>query len=333
MGGDETTLAELLRPSGYRTAMFGKWHLGFRPELGPKGQGFDRFVGFKFGAIDNYSHYYYWGSFPRPALWREEIVHLEPGSYFPDIMTDEAVRFIATERANPFFLYLPFNLPHYPMQPTTEAFDLYAHVADVRRRFYAACVTTMDRCIGRVLNAVHSNGLTQDTIVIFLSDHGHSEEDHAMGGKGRTDQLRGAKGNMWEGGIRVPCIVSWPASLPSGQRRSQPVTSLDWLPTIAEWCEVDVSDLDLDGHSLRSVIDSPNAPGPHEVMYWSWMKWSAVRAGPWKLVTNPAGTPHLSNLDADPAEAVDLRERRPGVARRLIALRDTWLEGWTTAGP
>ncbi|MFP6593200.1 MAG: sulfatase-like hydrolase/transferase [Candidatus Latescibacterota bacterium] len=324
MVSSEVTLAELLRAEGYRTAAFGKWHLGHKPEVSPHGQGFDRFVGFKFGAIDNYSHYYYWGGGARPGLWRDGKLRLESGSYFPDIMTDEAVKFIHTEKDRPFFLYLPYNIPHYPMQPPTTILLRYAHITDPARRFYAACVTAMDECIGRVLQAVGDNDLTQDTIIIFLSDHGHSVEADTMGGGGRSAPFRGGKTTLWEGGIRVPCIVAWPGTLPRGQVRQQPVMNIDLLPTIAEWCGVPLLGLEVDGRSLQPVIDSPMSESPHEFLAWTWQKWSAVRSGPWKYVQDNENTKYLYNLATDPGESSNLIRSHADTARRLIAHRDSW---------
>lgn len=325
MAGSEVTIAELLGASGYRTAAFGKWHLGHRTDLGPIPQGFDQFVGFKFGAIDNYSHYYYWGEGARPGLWRGSAQRYEGGHYFPDLMTDEAVRFIADEKDRPFFLYLPFNIPHYPMQPSREAYLAVEHIADPARRFYAANVTTMDRCIGRVMQSLAEGNLIQDTIVIFLSDHGHSIEDDTMGGGGRSAPFRGGKMTLWEGGIRVPCIVSWPGTLPTGQLRQQPAMSIDLLPSIADWCDIPLSGLEVDGRSLDAVVRSASASPTHQTLNWSWGKWSAVRRGPWKLVGDEAGENTLSNLSTDPKESQNLLRDEPEIAQQLARHHNDWL--------
>ena len=241
-------------------------------------------------------------------------------------MTNEAVQFINAEKDHPFLLYLPFNMPHYPLQPPNSNFMQYEHLADPACRFYGACVTAMDERIGQVMEAVADNGLTQDTVVIFLSDHGHSAEADTMGGGGRSDPFRGGKGTLWEGGIRVPCIVSWPGTLPAGQVREQPVMSIDLLPTIARWCQVPLLGLEIDGHDLQNVFASPRSPSPHEFMAWTWQKWSAVRSGPWKLVRDGAGIDYLYNLDSDVVEANNLFQSQPQTANRLAALRDAWLD-------
>lgn len=325
MLGSETTMAELLGAAGYHTAIYGKWHLGLTADVRPKGQGFDEFVGFIHGAMDNYSHYYYWGTAARPDLWRNNRQHLEGGDYFPDLMTDEAVRFIARKKEDPFFLYLPFNLPHYPMQPTAEAYMAAGHITDPARRMYAACVLTMDECIGRVTQALQDNGLTEDTVVIFLSDHGHSTEADSMGGGGRATPYRGEKATLWDGGLRVPCIVSWPGGLPKGAVRHQPAMGIDWLPTISQWCGLNLAGLGVDGHSLDNIIRSPSAPSTRSTLAWSWQKWFAVREGPWKLVVDDEQNAQLSNLDNDPAESQNLLTQNPQVARRLVESYESWL--------
>jgi arylsulfatase A len=326
MSSSAVTLAELLRSAGYRTAVFGKWHLGSREEASPLEQGFDRFVGFKFGAIDNYSHYDYWSGGASPAFWRESEMRGEAGAYFPDIVTDEAVQFIGTNRDHPFFLYLPYNIPHYPLQSPSEIYARYEHLDHGPRRFYGAFVSAMDERIGRVLQAVGDNGLTRDTIIVFLSDHGHSEEAPAMGGGGRATPYRGGKATLWEGGIRVPCIVAWPGTLPAGQVRHQPSSSIDWLPTIAEWCGVPLLGLEIDGHSLRAVIETAQAVATHETLFWTWDGWTAVRDGPWKLVVDGDGSGHLYNLASDPGERRNLLVSQTATAQRLAGLREAWFQ-------
>jgi arylsulfatase A-like enzyme len=171
---------------------------------------------------------------------------------------------------------------------------------------------------------VGDNDLTRDTIIIFLSDHGHSVEADTMGGGGRSAPFRGGKTTLWEGGIRVPCIVAWPGTLPRGQVRQQPVMNIDLLPTIAEWCGVPLLGLEVDGRSLQPVIDSPMSESPHEFLAWTWQKWSAVRSGPWKYVQDNENTQYLYNLATDPGESSNLIRSHADTARRLIAHRDSW---------
>ncbi|MEE2658738.1 MAG: sulfatase-like hydrolase/transferase [Candidatus Latescibacterota bacterium] len=325
LDGSEVTLAELLRAAGYRTALYGKWHLGHRKDVSPKSQGFDSFVGFKYGAIDNYSYYYYWGPGAKPAMWREDALIYEGGQHFSEVVANAAVQFISDTGDRPYFLYLPLNIPHYPLQPSAEDLERTRHITDLARRMYAAFVTTMDRCIGRVLKAVNDSDQTRDTIVIFLSDHGHSEEKDTLGGGGRSTPFRGGKGTFWEGGIRVPCIVTAWGRAPAGEVRHQLSSSLDLFPTIAEWCGVPLQGLEVDGRSLTQVIASAQAPSPHDHMVWQYMNWAAVRSGDWKFVADDKKDLHLYQLSVDPAESKNLFKSHPDQVRRLVDLHRAWV--------
>ncbi len=322
---EEVTLAEILRSEGYRTGVFGKWHLGVGPDVSPENQGFDEFLGFKVGAIDNYSHYFYWGTGARHALWKNDQRHAAPGHYFPDLVTDAALDFIRDNQSDPFFLYLPYNLPHYPLQPDPATATRCAGIEDPARRRYAACVATLDDCVGRVLRTLDETGLRQDTIIIFLSDHGHSEEHDSLGGGGRSTPFRGTKGTLLEGGIRVPCIASWPGHLTAGGVRTQPVPSIDWVPTLAGYCGASLDGLAVDGLSLSGLLASAAAAPTHDALHWVWQKGSAVRQGPWKLVAEGLTDVHLYNLDSDPGETTDLVSVHRNVTQRLIELRKQWV--------
>lgn len=146
-----------------------------------------------------------------------------------------------------------------------------------------------------------------------------------MGGGGHSTPFRGGKATLWEGGIRVPCIVAWPGTLPAGQVRQQPVQSIDLLPTIAAWCQVPLLGLELDGRNLQPVIDSASSPPSHPYLAWTWQNWSTVRSGPWKLMRDGNNLDHLYNLDTDPGEALNLFLSQPATASRLATLRDDWM--------
>ena len=326
MKPSEVTLAEMFGSAGYRTALFGKWHMGIPPDNAPHSQGFDEFMGFKNGAMDNYSHYYYWGGLHRHVLMRNEKAHHEEGLFFPDMIVRESTRFIEQNKEQPFFLYLPFNLPHYPLQPAAGALERFAHIDDHIRRQYAACVWTLDECVGRILSCLEDNGLRDDTIVVFASDHGPSNEER--GGGGSAGGLRGHKATLWEGGIRVPCIFSWPGTIPADRLRSQPVMATDVLPTLAAYTGVTVPDRRLDGHSLVPVINSAVAAAPRVIMHWSYSDHWALREGPWKL-TVEGQTGFLANLDDDPGESHDLVANRRDLIERFIDSHTGWIRELT----
>lgn len=324
MEADETTLAELLHGGGYRTAIFGKWHLGVPPQVSPRAQGFDEFVGFKVGAIDNYSHCYYWGAGISHRLWRDDAEYHEDGTYFPDLVTREATQFIDRNHDRPFFLYLPYNQPHYPIQPTVASLRAVTHIEDPGRRQYAACVHVLDDAVGRVVAAIEARGLTQDTIVVFMSDHGHSTEPASLAG-GRSDPYSGSKGTLLEGGIRVPCIATWPGHYPAGVVRRQLVSSMDWLPTLATHAGASTADLALDGRPLQDVIASETAAG-HDSLCWTHNEEWAVREGRWKLLGEGSDRMSLYDLDHDPGESRDLLSQRHDVFGHLAHLRNRWAE-------
>lgn len=322
---DEITLAEMLRPIGYRNAVFGKWHLGIPTQVSPLAQGFDEFLGFKVGALDNVTHNYRWGAGAGHRLWRNDRPHREDGAYFPDVVTRESVAFIERNREQPFFLYLPYNQPHYPLQPTAAALESVAHIEDHGRRQYAACVTVLDDAVGKIVGALADNGITQDTIVLFLSDHGHSTEPESLSG-GRCPPYRGHKGTLLEGGIRVPCIAAWPGTYPAGAVRHQMVSSMDWVPTLADHAGLGTPSHVIDGQSLEDVIASPTGVG-HDVLCWTYGNLWAIRQGRWKLLGEGHERMALYDLQSDPGESHDRLEEEPEVFRHLAEVRNRWAEG------
>ncbi len=342
----EVTIAELLKSAGYRTALFGKWHVGSHRNHGPKEQGFDEFFGIRNGFIDNFNHYFLHGK-GYHDLYEGTTEVFQPDQYFPKLITDRAMAFIEENKTSPFLLYLGFNIPHYPEQALPEHAALYKDLP-MPRRSYAAITTTTDYYIGLVLRQLDTLHLTDNTIVIFQSDNGHSSEnktaididDHASGypkghyysangGGGNTGKWIGAKGSFLEGGIRVPAIVSWPAKLPKGIVRNQTVTIMDWLPSLIQWCELDAPDLQLDGRSLQPIIDSPDQATSHPILHFQWQNKWAVRDGDWKLIganhSDPARTSlSLHNLAERNPEVKDHALDRPEITQRLHSLHKAW---------
>jgi arylsulfatase A-like enzyme len=337
MPATQVTIAEMLKRAGYATAHIGKWHLGYTPETMPNNQGFDHSFGHMGGCIDNYSHFFYWQGPNRHDLWRngEEVHH--DGQFFGDLMVNEATEFMEKNRERPFFIYFAMNMPHYPYQGDSKWLKHYEGL-DHPRNLYNAFVSTLDERIGKLFAAVGRLGLRDDTIIIFQSDHGHSTEERAHHGGGSAGPYRGAKFSLFEGGIRVPAIVSWPGHLPEAAVRHQIAHGCDWLPTIAELCGVEMIEKDIDGKSLAAVVRSSEAPSPHDVLHWTNGKAWAVRAGDWKLLGNPRDTSKrprppagengklfLSHLRRDVSEAVNLAAEHPEEVERLTRLHEEWL--------
>lgn len=337
---DEFTLVDLFKSGGYRTGHFGKWHLGFSEETQPLAHGFDHTFGHLVGCIDNYSHFYYWRGPNRHDLHRngKEVFH--DGEYFPELMLTEAKAFIEDNKTHPFFIYFAMNAPHYPYQGTQKWLDHYsAKNMSEARKLYAAFLSTQDEIIGQLMAFLKADGLLENTIVILQGDNGHSVEERAHYGGGYAGPFRGAKASLFEGGIRVPAAISWPHQIPAGQIRDQLAVNTDWLPTLAELCDLTLPSDSYDGRSLVPVIENGDHPGPHQTGYaWAFRNQWAVRKGDWKLMSNPLTNQtnadgkrithnglFLANLKDDPGEQKNLIAQYPQQAAELEALYREWL--------
>ena len=336
MALEEVTLAEALESAGYATALFGKWHLGANRDFGPTKQGFGTFFGHRGGFIDNYRHYFLHGKGFHDLYEGTNEVHA-PGKYFPELAAVRAEKFMEQNRSNPFFLYYALNIPHYPEQALAQFADEYQDLP-MPRRSYAAMVSTTDYYLGRILEKLTTLGLDENTIVLFISDNGHSAEhktisvdDHtsglpkghyysAHGGGGNTGKWIGHKSTFLEGGIRVPAIVRLPGMLVAGDVRNQAVTAMDWYPTILEMCQVAQPNVKLDGKSLVPVLKSAQARPPHDVIYFQWINNWAVLQGDWKLISGK----QLVNLADLKPEQKNYATEEPEVVQRLQMFYDAW---------
>lgn len=336
--GDRFTMAEMFKAAGYNTAHIGKWHLGFQPEMRPNAQGFDYSFGHLGGCIDNYSHFFYWKGPNRHDLYRngEEVFY--PGQYFPDLMVKEAGQFMEQNKNHPFFLYFAINMPHYPYQGDVKWLDYYNKKGvSYPRNLYAAFVSTLDDKIGLLLKKVTELGLRKNTIIIFQSDNGYSTEERAHFGGGSAGVYRGAKACLFEGGIRVPSIISWPGKIPADQVRDQFAVNTDWMPTLAALCNIKLDTRNLDGKNLMPVINDSKAETQHADGYcWAFKKMWVARKGKWKLLGDPFDTSNkgvltekdslfLVNLDEDPGEMTNLAEKFPDKVKELKQQYDEWL--------
>jgi arylsulfatase A-like enzyme len=337
MPTEQITIAEMMKAADYATGHVGKWHLGYTPETMPNGQGYDSSFGHMGGCIDNYSHFFYWSGPNRHDLWRNGREVWNDGEFFGDLMVDECKNFINENKEQPFFLYWAINMPHYPLQGKEKWRKKYQHL-DAPRRMYAAFISTMDEMVGKVIDHLDESGLRENTLIIYLSDHGHSVEQRTFSGGGSSGDFRGHKFTLWEGGIRVPCIVSWPGRIPQNAIRNQTAVSIDWMPTIAQYCGIKPPEHKIDGKSIVSIIESSDAPSPHKVIHWqtSRGKHWAVREGNWKLVHNGPATDYkgrklpkaetfLSNIAQDATETKNIASSNPDIVRRLTNLHENWL--------
>jgi arylsulfatase A-like enzyme len=312
----EITIADVLIRKGYATAIIGKWHVGLEPKYRPLQRGFDEFYGFLgHGAHD----YFELGiTSEHNSIYRNHTPINETG-YLTDNLAREAVSFIERHQDRPFLLYLPFNAVHWPLQAPDKHIDRF-DTGDRNRDVYLAMLTCMDEAIDRVLEALKRTDVDENTLIIFFSDNGGARKNFADNGV-----LRDYKQTVYEGGIRVPFIVRWPARLPQGMICHEPVISLDVLPTVCAAAGAELpGDRVYDGRDMLPVILGRAQKTLHEALFWydGANQW-AVRAGKWKLLSRN-GYLELYDLKSDIGEKNNLKERNPHVAERLQQAFEKW---------
>lgn len=329
---EERTMADHLKAAGYRTALFGKWHLGSAPRFHPLERGFEEFFGFLEAG-----HLY----MPRTPADTLTVLQgrtvVTEAAYLTDALADRAVDFIKRQRSRPFFLYLAFNAVHTPLQATDRYLARFPHIADPQRRTYAAMLSAMDDGIGKTLAALRAEHLEENTLIFFFSDNGGPTIVGGINGSS-NDPLRGSKRQTWEGGIRVPFILSWKGHLPEGQTDSRPIIQLDVLPTALAAAGISVKpEWKLDGVNLLPFLTGRVSGSPHEVLYWRLGAMMAIRQGDWKLVRMDEGplredsaaltdlsAAELYNLKDDIGETRNLAAANPEKVRELAAAWQRW---------
>lgn len=322
----EITIAEILKKAGYKTGMFGKWHLGDQPEFLPTRQGFDEFFGIPY-SHDIHPYHQNQKKFnfpPLPLLEGETVVETNPDAdYLNKRITERAVRFIEENKDEPFFVYLPHTSPHRPLLASPEFMDdapeevkqalaKENNTVDYKTRdkIYPQTIAEIDWSVGQVLDVLKKNGLDQNTLVIFTSDNGPVI--------GSAKPLRGKKGSTFEGGMRMPTVVWWPGKINAGQVNNELVTAMDLLPTMAHLAGAKIpSDRVIDGKDIFSVLQG-KGKSPHKMFfYYSKETLEAVRSGKWKLRISGRHSPALYNLENDISESKDVLEQYPKIATRL----------------
>jgi arylsulfatase A-like enzyme len=340
----ERTIADALQEAGYVTGIVGKWHLGTAEGMQPWERGFTESLWHPNGGV----------------LFPDKKTGLLPGmrrgpdpadvkGYSTDAFGDAAVDFIQRHAATrvadgqPWFLYLSFVPPHWPMESKPEHMAAFTDEPDLHRRTFLGMMASLDENVGKVLDALDATGQRDDTIVFFLSDNGgptgrprpSPDAPFEFGqNSSRNAPFRGVKGDVFEGGIRVPFLVRWPGVIPAGSTYNQPVISLDILPTaVAAAGRPAAQESRIDGVDLRPALSGESTAPPHETLFWRFrfpgpeaaQQRFAIRQGRWKLTRN-GGPPALYDLASDPGETVDLTEREP---ERAAALRAEW-NRWNT---
>jgi arylsulfatase A-like enzyme len=357
---DERTIAEVLKPRGYATMMIGKWHLGDAPPFLPTRHGFDSYFGLPYSndmwpfhpkiqptsgenprltearrhaestGYDGQGQIYPTGWFPDlPLMSNEEIVELNPDQRkLTSTYTEKALEFIRANRSRPFFLYLAHAMPHVPL------FSAKSFEGRSLRGLYDDVVEELDSSAGRILDTLKETGLDGNTLVIFTSDNGPWLPYGIDAGS--AGPLRGGKGTVWEGGIRVPAILRWPGRVPDGQVISEVAASIDILPSLAHLAGAALPNHTIDGRNLWPLLTQRGAPSPHEAFYYydavlpykaeegrpqPKQAIKAIRSGRWKLFLEGSGTAvrgsALYDLYSDVSETKDVHARHPEVVRKL----------------
>lgn len=322
MHPDEVTLAEILAKAGYRTGIFGKWHLGDNYPMRPNDQGFQEALVHRGGGIGQPSDPPGGSSYFDPVLQHNGVEKKYSG-YCTDIFANAAMRFIEENRDRPFFAYLATNAPHTPLEIAKSYVSPYLEMGlnETTAKVYGM-VANIDENIGLLLARLKKLGLAENTIVIFLTDNGPQQERYTYG-------LRGRKGTVYEGGIRVPCFVRWPSILKSGRNIDRIAAHIDVLPTLLDACGARTPDgLLLDGVSLLPLLRGQDVPWPDRTLFFQWHRGDvpelyracAARSQRYKLVNGK----ELYDIAADPGETKDIAASHPDVVERLRAAYEKW---------
>ena len=341
------TIAAALKNEGYDTAIIGKWHLGLAPHCRPLANGFDYFYGFMAGCIDYYSHIFYWSmadgrSNPTHDLWENDNEVYNNGAYFTDLASEKAAEYIRGKclEARPFYLFLSYNAPHYPMHAPQKYMDRFAHLP-WDRQVMAAMISAVDDGLGTVTDELERRGALENTVICFQSDNGPSRESRNwLDGRpdpyygGSSGVFKGHKFSLFEGGIRVPAMISWPAGIPAGQVISEPVVSMDLFPTLLKLAGGNPGNYRLDGLDIMPMLKE-QAPCPHDMIFWEMGNQTAVRRGRHKLTLNgvleehalPADEVFLADLAADPGERINLAAQELELAAALRAAAESCRAG------
>ena len=305
---DEPTMGDHLRSLSYETVYIGKWHQGNADRFHPLERGFETFYGIRGGArsyfpFDETNINYR----PEDYLERDFGGFEESDLYLTDALANEAIDRIRADRQQPFFIFLSFTAVHSPMDALTEDLDVFPDLEGARRTL-AAMTLSMDRAIGRVLDALDQEQLAQNTIVVFTNDNGGPSDDNASD----NSPLSGTKANHLEGGIRVPFLIRWPGVLAEDTVYAHPISTLDLLPTMYAAAGGEPGELDgIDGVNIRPFLTNREAGRPHRTLYWKKEVRAAIRDGDWKLLRFPDRPAELYDISADPAETNDLAAAHP----------------------
>ena len=312
----EVTIADQFKKAGYHTGQVGKWHLGFNKKFQPLQRGFDESFCFLGGA-----HPY----FPpenggKSGIFRNGEEIQEP-EYLTDAFGREGASYIERNASKPFFLLLTFNAVHNPQDAQKEKLEQFKDISDSKRRSYAAMLSSMDDAVGRVLSQLNQSAVAQNTLIFFISDNGGPTNANGS----QNSPLNGVKATVWEGGIRVPFVVSWPGVIPANATYEKPVIAHDIFATASAAIGAGLPEgRVIDSVNLLPYLKGENASSPHEALFWRFGEQQAVRKGNFKLLRLRDGNEHLFDLSKDIGEKNDLLAEYPDIAKQLRADFETW---------
>lgn len=327
------TMASMLKARGYATGLFGKWHMGSKPEWGPNHYGFDYSYGSLAGAVGMYDHRYRLNT-PYSKTWHRNHEYIEQPGHATDLVVDEAVSWLDKHKHQPFFLYVPFHAAHTPIvEGDLQWHEMNNHIKNPSRRHFAAAVSHLDAAVGRIVEVLKVNGLSERTMVLFFSDNGGIDTPYRgnnypppdpdlEAGFSSNAPLRGGKTTVYEGGMRVPALVSWPGRL-DARVVSAPMHAVDWMPTIARLVRAQPeAEHGWDGQDIWSQLTSDAPSTNTRRIYWMWGggRRVALREGDWKALRPGKDAPwELYNLARDPDESNDVAAAHPDRLKALVA--------------
>ncbi|MCP4082326.1 MAG: sulfatase-like hydrolase/transferase [Pirellulaceae bacterium] len=318
----ETFMAKRLGDLGYKTGLIGKWHLGYPEDYQPNQRGFDYFYGClqgsrKYFPIENVSPH---------RVFLENTTPTEEAGYITDRIGDGACRFIEANKSNPFFLFVSFTATHGPLDVKEEHLKKLANMKPNKRKKNAGLMVSLDENVGKILDQLDVLGLTEKTLVVFTNDNGGQTQSGA-----NNHPLRGRKGQLWEGGVRVPMAIRWPGHIPAGSVFEEPVISLDLFPTfLAAAGKAPDAAWNLDGINLLDCLCGKAEALPERDLYWRRQGSAgsiAIRHGDWKMIHQrklAGAQPELYHLQNDPSEAVDLAAENPEIVAQLSEKVTAW---------
>jgi arylsulfatase A-like enzyme len=351
----ERTLGDQLGAAGYTTALIGKWHLGGTAKYHPQRRGFDTFYGFlheghyfapppyrgvttmlRRRTLPNGMSKGRWISKDGSTIYTAHMGNNEPDydannpilrsgqpveetQYLTDALTREAVNFIDDHKDRPFFLYLSYNAVHSPLQGADRYMETFAHIEDIHRRIFAAMLANLDDSVGAVLKKIKDSGLQDNTLIVFFSDNGGPTRELTSS----NAPLRGEKGQVYEGGLRVPFLMRWPGVIPATSVYSNPVSTLDLFPTACAAAGTKPQKKKYDGTNLLPFLTGKLDEAPHRHLFWRIGDRHALRKGDWKILRQRSKSWSLYNLKEDIGETSDLAVTMPSRAEELIELWET----------